>query len=208
MSEKEKILQSFANKLHDENKEQYGSKFIKIYTELKKHFRISEALKAGSFGKQTKIAGFGDLDLVFTLQNPEVKNDSEMRKLLEERMKISFGKDIVELKNRSVLIKFKNDFSVDVVYLNYQEFEKEKNQIKHIKKISNDISLTKYVKYEKNLIKIKSYKIEWNAIHSSASTFEKRLRDTIYKSGGADNTNPFYEFLLSNAKKQSGINAK
>ncbi len=79
------------------------------------------------------------MDLTFTIDNPEMKDDKEVRELLEKKMKISFPNDEVNLKNRSVLIKFKNEFDIDIVYLNKQEFAKEKNQIKHIKSISSDI---------------------------------------------------------------------
>jgi len=204
LSSEENILQKFANKLLDTDKERYSSKFIRIYNELKKHFKISEALKAGSIGKQTKIELYGDLDLVFTISNPEKNNDTDMRNLLEKRMKISFPNDDVKLKMRSILITFEKDFSVDVVYLSKQEFEKEKKQIKHIKSISNDIRdiivLAKYAKYEKKLTNLKSYRIEWNAIYSSAKTFQGKLRDTIHKSGGGGHVKELYTFILENAR--------
>ena len=206
MSEEDQLLNNFANKLFDTDRDIYNSKFIKIYNELVKHFKISQANKAGSLGKNTKIKLYGDMDLTFTIDNPEMKDDKKMREFLEEKMKTSFPNDEVNLKNRSVLIEFKKNLSVDVVYLNKQEFEKEKNQIKHIKTISNNIRniiiLTKYVKYEKNLTKMKSHEIEWNAIYSSASIFEKRLRDTINKSGGGDKTKVLYDYVLACAKEK------
>lgn len=206
LSSEEEILRKFANKLVETDSEVYDSKFIKIYNELKKHFGISQAMKAGSLGKGTKIELYGDMDLIFTIDKPESSQDQEMREIVEEKMKLSFGKDNVELKSRSVLVEFKGDFSVDVVYLNKNEFEKEKKQIRHIKTISNEIRniiiLAKYVKYEKNLVKMKSYKIEWNAIYSSAKTFESRLRDTINQSGGVSQISLLYNFILQNAGKK------
>lgn len=48
--------------------------------------------------------------------------------------------------------------------------------------------------------KIKSYKIEWNAIYSSATTYKKRLRCTLNNSGAGGGVDEAYKFLLKEAK--------
>jgi len=197
-------LRRLAKQLLETGSHVYDSKFIKIYHELQKHLKISQALKAGSLGKKTKIELYGDMDFIFTIDTPIYNDDQKMRKLIEEKMQISFGRENVELKIRSVLINFQDDFSVDVVYLNKHEFEKEKKQIQHIKSVSDEVRdiiiLAKYVKYKKNLKNMKSYKIEWNAIYSSAQTFDRRLRDTLHKSGAGEKTKEFYDFILKEAR--------
>ncbi|MHA1205694.1 MAG: hypothetical protein ACTSSL_12295 [Candidatus Heimdallarchaeaceae archaeon] len=205
MNEDEKILRKFANKLYEKNKMRYDAKFIKIYNELKNHFKVSQALKAGSLGKGTKIELYGDMDITFTIDNPEIQDEMEMRKLLEKKLKISFPNAKVNLKNKSVLVDFGGDLKIDVVYLEKSVFEKEKKQIKHIKSIENEIRdiivLAKYGNYKKNIKTMKSYKIEFSAIYSQAKTFLARLKDTINNSGGGGKTNEIYEYILQKAKE-------
>ncbi len=199
----ETLLRKFAKKLHETNKDFYESKFISIYNELKKHFKLSGALKAGSYGKNTKVVGEGDMDLTFTLVSPPY-DEMEMRKVLEKKLKQSFPHDDVELLKKSVLIKFSSEYSVDIVYLTPKEFENEKTLIKHIKSLPDDILdiivLAKYARDKKKFKNIKSYKIELNAIYSSANSFVGRLKDTLSKSGFGDKTSEIYQFLLNEAR--------
>lgn len=204
LTEEEMLLNSFANKLYDSDRSKYNSKFVKIYNELVKHFKVSRAWKAGSFGKNTKIKLYGDMDLTFTIDNPAITKVEDFRKELEKKLKQSFPNDHVELKTSSVVIDFKGDMSIDVVYLPKEQFEKERKQIRHIKSISQEIRniiiLAKYWKYEKKKDKMKSYEIEWNAIYSSANTYKKRLLSTLNDSGAGSEVNNAYKFLLKEAK--------
>lgn len=126
LTQEEKILDSFANKLFDSDRSKFNSKFIKIYNELKKHFKISQALKAGSLGKNTKIKLYGDLDLTFTFDNQLESDSQKMREIVADKLRISFPKDHIELKNKSIFIKFSSGIAIDVVYLLKDQFEKEK----------------------------------------------------------------------------------
>jgi len=200
----EKLLNDFGANIKDTETEVFDSKYISIYNELKKHYKISQAMKAGSIGKGTKIKLHGDLDLTFTIDKPSIIKTKKFREDLEEKMKTSFPDDDVEYLDVSVLIKFKCGIAIDVVYLPLNDFNKNKNQIKHIKKINdyikNIIRLVKHWNYTENEKKFKSYKIEWNAIYSEAPTFSKRLRDTINNSGGGGIVMDIFDFLVKIAK--------
>ena len=209
LTKEEKILDSFGAKLKDTNTEFYDSKFIKIYNVLKRHYKISQVLKAGSFGKETKIELHGDMDITFTIDKPKITDVKEIREDLEEKLKGLNPKSYPKLKYVAVLIEYKNDFSIDVVYLSKEDFEKEKKKFKHIKtindQIKNIIRLVKYWNYNKNEAKTKNYEIELNAINSDAGTYRKRLRDTINKSGGIGNVDDIYDYLY---KEAGGIKIK
>jgi len=204
LTAEEKILNKFGANIKDTETEVFDSKYIAIYNELKKHYKISQAMKAGSLSKGTKIEFYGDLDLTFTVDKPEIKDADEFRKDLERKMKVSFPKDEVKLQKVSCLIKFKNSIKIDVVYLPLIEYNKNKDQIKHIKSVNNNIKniirLVKWWNYKYNKKKFKSYKIEFHAIYSSASIYSKRIKDTIHKSGGGNKTNDIFDVIKEDAK--------
>ncbi len=204
LTKEEKILNSYGSKIRDTETESFDSKYISIYNKLNEHYKISQAMKAGSLGKGTKIELYGDLDLTFTIDKPSIKNETEFRKDLEIKMKKSFPNEFVKLLKMSVLIKFKSGIEIDVVYLPLNDYNKTRKQFRHIKSINDNIKniirLVKFWNYKKNKKQFKSYKIEWNAIYSEASSYNKRLRDTISKSGGGDTTNEIYQFILNEAE--------
>jgi len=203
-SDEEKTLNKFGSKIKDTETEVFDSKYISIYNELISKYKISQAMKAGSLGKGTKIKLYGDLDITFTIDNPEIKDGTKLREDIVKKMKDSFPNDDVELLKVSVLIKFKCGIDIDVVYLTVSEYNLYKKQIKHIKSvddyIKNIIRLVKYWNYKCNNKAFKSFKIEWNAIYSTAGTYKKRVRDTINRSGGYGKVDEIYQTLLKDAR--------
>jgi len=201
LTDEERILYNFGIKIKDTETDVFDSKYISIYNELIKYYKISQAMKAGSLEKGTKIEFFGDLDLTFTIDNPSIKDETDFRKDLEQKMKDSFPNDNVGLLKKSVLIKFKkSQINIDVVYLPKIEYNKNIKQIRHIKSINEEIKsiirIVKYWNYLKNKKSFKSYLIERSAIYSGASTYKKRVRDTISKSGGGKQVNEIYDVIL------------
>jgi len=200
----EDILLEFADSIQDIDNKKYDSKFISIYNELIKYYHISGALKAGSYGKGTIVDLKGDLDIIFTIDNPEFTKVDEFRDDLANKLRQSFPYDHVERKKRSVYIKFSNGLSVDVVYLSRDEFEKEKGQIKHVKDINDKlrkiIVLIKYWKIEKKMNNIDSYMIEWNTIYSSKSDIKERIMESLAKLDINEQTiESAYKFIFSEA---------
>lgn len=184
MSE-EDILLEFADSIQNIDNKMYDSKFVSIYNELVNKYNISGALKAGSYGKGTIVDLKGDLDIIFTIDNPEITDVDEFRDDLASKLRQSFPHDYVERKNKSVFIKFRKNLSVDVVYLSRSEFENEKAQIKHVQNINETlrrtIVLIKYWKIKKKMENIESYKIEWNTIYSSKSKIRERIMESLAK---------------------------
>jgi len=203
--DEEKILNKFGSSIKDTDTEIFDSKYISIYNELVSKYKISQAMKAGSLGKGTKIELYGDLDITFTIDKPKITNETDFRMDLEKKMEDSFPNDDVKLLKKSVLIKFKNSIDIDVVYLPLEEYNSYKKQMKHIKSINNYIKniirLVKFWNYKYNKKTFKSYKIEWNAIYSTARSFKKRVRDTINRSGGSDKVDDIYQIILKDARK-------
>jgi len=209
MSEKD-ILLEFAGYIQNRDNEIYDSKFISIYNELVNKYRISGALKAGSYAKRTILEHKGDLDIIFTIDNPEITDKEEFKNDLAIKLSQSFPYDHIERKKRSVFIRFRSGLSADVVYLTREEFEKEKGQINHVKDIDDTlrkiIVLIKYWKIKKRKDNIDSYKIEWNTIYSSETKIKERLMDSLAefslsKDEQNELINLFLAKLLSTGKK-------
>ena len=197
------LLLRFGNRLGNENYERFDSKFISIVNILKNNLQISEAIRSGSLGKGTKVSGYGDLDITFTIYSPPKTNIVEMRREVERILKSAFPNNSVQLGHRSVKITFSNDLQIDVVYLSYQEFQTQKSNLVEVKYASNEvlsiIRLIKYWKEAKN-INIRSMDIEnvtlWIA-SSKTQSFINILSNTISEFGYEPNS--VISFLKSKA---------
>ncbi len=165
MINKEDRLQKLANKLAQEKYQKYDSRFISIVNVLKSNLKVSEARRGGSFGKQTKTLGFGDLDILFTYQKPLYKPDI-IREKTRKRLYDNFN-EIAEVtkKTNSVELDFKSEeMKIDVVYLPLEEYQKQVSEVEEVKeanKLEHDaIRLLKFYKYKKLPEYLKSMKIE------------------------------------------------
>jgi len=66
MSEEERLLTRFANKLAQESQDKYDSRFIFIVNNLQNNMQVSEIRRGGLRTKLTYNVGMGDLDIIFT----------------------------------------------------------------------------------------------------------------------------------------------